>query len=930
LKEEGKPAPDLLVQLARLWLTVAVYQKGADIEFAKQEISRSTMIPLTSIILSPKVESGSPAHRFATLKLVPADVSSCGEGTGPVKIDSIPAESLKRVSPVVALTASAATEWVNQLFSGVSRSQSDVGYSCKPMKWSFGTYEVVTTIQGESRYTELRNSSMRCIDECTDQAILSFNFPLPTDDQVEWYATQTEALESFRKPRGELVNEKSFMQQYVKAFQGQISEGEPHEIESLINFTYRDRQGRLWNATWEERCCLTDQGDFCHAARKIRLWSPHCARALQVAAHFHRLAERETKVSVRQPPQEHHRALPTVPVTELPATPPEMRVPSPMLRQTSSPESRHGSEDSSNLVGLAGKQTAELSDDCFDFNDLLMPAGRMTKRRATPSGYHDLSVQQGSQSHIPTLLPTATKYPICNGQLENSQSTDPIPLPDFSSDEAQIAIDAFFDFDDLFQPACQASMANDFTRSSDNLVDSNAAAAAGIQLCGVDGFRALHSHGAIQDQGLPQVGWPLDPTAELRAADPWYYASDGTPSGSFTTGSDQSRIGMPQPLLMTNGLDSNAAHSSTLSAAGNQAYELYHSVANFGYGSGTGIQLELSTQTEASTQADALDDSSFIDSYFPQSIRVWRAGWFGLLVLLFGQSHFWYGMQAHYRNNTEEQTPTLWLGENVQNSTLEFAFQAPPFVPVALTDTLWHCQQPLLLKLLLCCVCLLASVYVKRIDSYFPQICSIFEGDNAQQKAERLKRLQEMSVLMQLTIAWALIIYEATLQLVKFDFEAMAFGVDPPNFSNCARAATYATYLTMLSPSTIYWIYDILRWVVLSTVFPVQMFVYLAFGGQYVTLCCTVNLAAGACTLNIARIHLSGILHDWSVAKQAQELLWVLAWYILASELELAPWLMGITASSCAVVYVKIWVARLYCDATMTSNTESQLDIHIK
>ena len=134
----------------------------------------------------------------------------------------------------------------------------------------------------------------------------------------------------------------------------------------------------------------------------------------------------------------------------------------------------------------------------------------------------------------------------------------------------------------------------------------------------------------------------------------------------------------------------------------------------------------------------------------------------------------------------------------------------------------------------------------------------------------------------------------------------------------------------MVSPSTSYWIYDIGRWVVVWTVFPVQMFVYLAFGGQYVTMCYTVNLAARACTLNIARIHISGIFYDWSVAKQAQELLWVLAWYILASELELAPWLMGITASSCAVVCVKIWVARVYCDATMTSNTESQLDIHIK
>ena len=83
------------------------------------------------------------------------------------------------------------------------------------------------------------------------------------------------------------------------------------------------------------------------------------------------------------------------------------------------------------------------------------------------------------------------------------------------------------------------------------------------------------------------------------------------------------------------------------------------------------------------------------------------------------------------------------------------------------------------------------------------------------------------------------------------------------------------------------------------------------------TLCCTFNLAARACTLNIARIHIIGILHEWSAAQQAQELLWVLAWYILASELELAPWLIAITASSCAMVCVKVCLARLYCDATV-------------
>jgi len=60
-----------------------------------------------------------------------------------------------------------------------------------------------------------------------------------------------------------------------------------------------------------------------------------------------------------------------------------------------------------------------------------------------------------------------------------------------------------------------------------------------------------------------------------------------------------------------------------------------------------------------------------------------------------------------------------------------------------------------------------------------------------------------------------------------------------------------------------------------------------------------------------------GLLHEWSAAKLAQELLWVLAWFILPFDLELAPRLIGITAASCAAVCVKVWVARLYCDATM-------------
>lgn len=191
------------------------------------------------------------------------------------------------------------------------------------MKWGFSTYEVVTTIRGQSRYTELRNTPMRCIDDCTDQAILSFNLPLPTDEQVEWYATQTETLESFKKSRGEIMNENDFLHHHEHAFKGQLDQATPesgaHQVESCIPFTYMDKQRRLWNATWQERCCLTDQGGFCHAARRIHLRSPRCCRALQVAAHFSRLAEEADAPIVKAlpAPQEPHSALPIVTAVEI-------------------------------------------------------------------------------------------------------------------------------------------------------------------------------------------------------------------------------------------------------------------------------------------------------------------------------------------------------------------------------------------------------------------------------------------------------------------------------------------------------------------------------------------------------------------------------------------------------------------------------------
>ena len=78
-----------------------------------------------------------------------------------------------------------------------------------------------------------------------------------------------------------------------------------------------------------------------------------------------------------------------------------------------------------------------------------------------------------------------------------------------------------------------------------------------------------------------------------------------------------------------------------------------------------------------------------------------------------------------------------------------------------------------------------------------------------------------------------------------------------------------------------------------------------------------LDFSARECTLNIARLHIFGILGDWSVARTAQEHIWVLACCILPFDLELAPRLIALTASSCVVVCAKVWIARLYCDATL-------------
>ena len=49
LAAHGQPMSDLVVQMARLWLLVAVQQNGADKQLAKAQIAKSTKVPLASL-----------------------------------------------------------------------------------------------------------------------------------------------------------------------------------------------------------------------------------------------------------------------------------------------------------------------------------------------------------------------------------------------------------------------------------------------------------------------------------------------------------------------------------------------------------------------------------------------------------------------------------------------------------------------------------------------------------------------------------------------------------------------------------------------------------------------------------------------------------------------------------------------------------------
>jgi len=418
--QHGLPAPNMVLQLARLWLMTGVQQKGFQPPIACSKLALTCRIPISCLLedlsLPEQASAVAPQYAFAVLNVLQGSRDSC------VKIDCSPADWLKGTIPRVAPAASAASAWVHELFEQKAARQDE---------WPFlnEQYETATTIRGSTRYTELKNSFIRHIDECTDEVftyhshsagvkaqdqvdsqiggeqeqaemvnsqlvqqhhppqqlwqhegdswggssrqgegnraqarssmeassckgegeqaareegttgetarehpvsgqeqqesqrqrqeevcnvLASFKLchrdlqqrqmqheqqhvqerrsSMDSADQIAWFGTQSCSIDSFKKWHGEIVDQASFELELLRSFAGQLNQGvqEPgvHRFEHSIPIVYRDRQGRLWNTVWEERCCLTDNGAFCHASRKIHSWGPRCYRAQQIALHF--------------------------------------------------------------------------------------------------------------------------------------------------------------------------------------------------------------------------------------------------------------------------------------------------------------------------------------------------------------------------------------------------------------------------------------------------------------------------------------------------------------------------------------------------------------------------------------------------------------------------------------------------------------------
>ena len=180
-----------------------------------------------------------------------------------------------------------------------------------------------------------------------------------------------------------------------------------------------------------------------------------------------------------------------------------------------------------------------------------------------------------------------------------------------------------------------------------------------------------------------------------------------------------------------------AVQGPTPYADGNHI-EMHSSIPNFGTGNSIGVQLAAASPMKASTQLHWLYDI-FVRA---------RSAWFVAPILF--QVHFWY---FWYHNSLAAEPHELvhefWTGDGAPNSTVVYQLPHVPFSWIS--------------KFVLCCLCLLGSAYVKRIDGYLPHFSSASDGDSALLPhfssasdgdsftqsgfvSERLKRLQAMSV----------------------------------------------------------------------------------------------------------------------------------------------------------------------------------------
>jgi len=396
----------------------------------------------------------------------------------------------------------------------------------------------------------------------------------------------------------------------------------------------------------------------------------------------------------------------------------------------------------------------------------------------------------------------------------------------------------------------------------------------------------------VAQQGMSTSGWLMNTAGELQRAD----------DTNLCYGS-QSAVSEPWRYDCTSG--------ATIWPVNSDDYTIHHcdstpningiqcgSSMGFPTGNGNGMKLqELQVLSKESSTAESVETVPLVDSWFGTKAIPYT------FVLAAASIHFWYGLQQ--RSNLAMQTKDfglqvdLWLRQPNQLHDHQWS-------TIGLTDVLWFGEQKVALKLLLCILCILGSMCVKHVEWLFPSI-----GETPVMQKQRTSELHERSLRV---IRNVFLLGTSYLLMTNI---ALFYGMDATNYPDnnpvdCARAVAVGITISFLGPSTLSKIYTCIRWVMIWIILPVQILLYLGFGDQFVTLCCHCNIIAQTCTLNFARFHIMGILYEWSARKHAQEMLWVLACFVLPVEFGLGLRLLAATAASCAVVCVKVWISRMY------------------